>query len=561
MDGKESQLATDTASKPIGLSQVASVGFNTLKKWNTNSTQHSEATSTKSSALSRLFTRNRSSTTDLPVDSENAAIDRSSDEHGDTSSLLESKRQHRLRFPRKLKLSNKSSKPDLKIQTNSNNIDLLSKRPSFSSIDDVSTLRRDSVSSPNSTIHKLFHRSQIPNLQAADVFNKDEGSSSRKVVGLSSNNSNSVITDVNFALVYKFTNPDYSLEEPDCTGEHSTHNTLLDIHKKYLVPADQFIQAKLNSRQSSNNQEIGLGIWSETRDADQQIKLLEVLRSNNNFYDTLMEITKPLYLKSQERSLLNGFSKTYIGCTIEEISAFLKHNYIHGSTSSFIDPEVPSPSRKLRLKPKTTKINRSNSFVHELNHFSELNFDDYKLREISQDLATYFSKGLTLLQKDFEHMAYKNKEVMQDKATGYAKIESDWAYVIDIWEYFNKNIRYFLLACFQPLQQHFHDTSVLEKSKSIEIESILLLAFKDSILEPNLSKRLTKFREIGRIFVLNAEERVLLENPKLLNKIIECLGVICSYTMTDAHTDDGSISDLINKTLDWLIRLRSFKIY
>lgn len=66
--------------------------------------------------------------------------------------------------------------------------------------------------------------------------------STRTAMSLSSNNSNSYVTDINFARMYNFTDPDYSIDEVDTTGEHLT---FLDLHKKLMVPTDQYLQNRM----------------------------------------------------------------------------------------------------------------------------------------------------------------------------------------------------------------------------------------------------------------------------------------------------------------------------
>lgn len=553
-DGDTNNSSTGTTS------QVASVGFNTLKKWDTSSTQQSDfsTTSTKTHKLSRLFTRNRSSTNINPLAELNQTLNKSEDESTDTASTIESKRSTKFRFPlTKLKISSKGNKPDLTIQTSGHHSLRQNKRIGSSSTDETTpNVRRDSISSPSSTLHNFFHRPRSNSQPTVDQtnVNKDDAPASKRVtVGLSSGNSNSVITDLNFALVYKFTNADYSIDDTDGAGDHTS---ILDIHKKLLIPTDQYLLNKLSHRQLSSSQDIGLGITNETHEPDSQRRLQEMGKSLN-FFDNLMDITRPIYLKSQERRMLNGLKHIYLGYTIEDIANFINFNYFNSSNLALSDSEVASPSRKLRMKPKSTPRTYSPNPLasNEAQQSGAVNFDDYKLREISQDLAGYFCRGLTILRKDFEQQTQLNK------ASSVGSIIDDWMRIIEIWDYFNVNVRYFLLACFQPLQKHFHETSVTENTNSIEIESILLISFRDSILQPYLIKKVTRFREVSEIFVLNEEKKELVENPKLLSKIIECLGVINSIATSDGSVDDGPISDLLAKTLELLLQLRSFRVY
>lgn len=566
MDNDRYTSSTDVDTKNMstgGQSLVASVGFNTLKKWNTSSTQFSEAstTSNKTNALSRLFTRNRSSTYITPqVELSQSILKNSEDESFDTSSSIEAKQSNRFRFPlNKFKISNKSSRPDLKIQTSANNNSSPAKKQSNSTQTDENTfsLRRDSLSSPTSTLHNFFHRSHSITQTTADLSstNMDDLPISKRTVGLSSNNSNSIITDVNSALVYKFTYPDYSLEDTEGLGEH---NSILDIHKKLLIPTDQYLLSKLNNRQQSSNQDIGLGILNETNEIESQIKLQDTNRSNSSFFDNLLEITRPIYLNQQKRTL-NGFKKIYLAYTIEDIANFIRLNYFNSSAFLPLDSETVSPSKRSKIRPKyNTRTFSSNSLsLSDLNLISTTNLDAYKLREISKDLSTYFCKGLNILRKDFDQANLRSDTPNQAKKVSDL---NEWEKIIEIWDYFNINIRYFILACFQPLQKYFHEISVTENINVIEIESILLISFKDSILMSYLTKRLPRFRDQRDIFTLEEEKKELAQNTKLLNRIIECLGVLCSTIGIDAM-EDCPISDFMVKILEGLLDFRSVKGY
>ena len=64
-----------------------------------------------------------------------------------------------------------------------------------------------------------------------------------------------------------------------------TNSSFLDIHKKMLVPADLFIQNKLNKYHQT---EVGLGIYESELDHDKDSKIY------SNFYHYL----KPLFTPS-----------------------------------------------------------------------------------------------------------------------------------------------------------------------------------------------------------------------------------------------------------------------
>ena len=87
---------------------------------------------------------------------------------------------------------------------------------------------------------------------------------------------------------------------------------LLDIHKKMLVPADLFIQNKLNKYHQT---EVGLGIYESELDHDKDSKI----------YSNLYHYLKPLFTPSfQYPTLVKRVDASNIGASVEEIANFVK---------------------------------------------------------------------------------------------------------------------------------------------------------------------------------------------------------------------------------------------
>ncbi|KGU06159.1 hypothetical protein MEM_04850, partial [Candida albicans L26] len=167
-----------------------------------------------------------------------------------------------LRIAKKLKFfKNQSSwKPDLFLDTSSTiseDSSSFRKVITGNSLNEMNKSRKSSMSSPMSTtFHSLFHRShhngsnfQRDTNQVAtgttplsgkfDDFSK----ASKTTLCLSSNSSNSIISNPELAQIYNFANPNISIEDGETNMDH-TNSSFLDIHKKMLVPADSFIQNK-----------------------------------------------------------------------------------------------------------------------------------------------------------------------------------------------------------------------------------------------------------------------------------------------------------------------------
>lgn len=253
-------------------SQISSVGFNTLKKLNTNSSASTlnSVGVTKPNSLSRLFTRNRSNTTLIEPGSDGEVV---KDEE-----KLPDKGMFRLSKSMKRK-----PKKDLSVQT-----EPIKEIPSYT--------RKNSVNSPVASFQSFFQRSSsgiTGNISGNTEFEDNP----RSTITLSSGNSNSKITDPNIVKVFKFTDPINSLEE-DIDD--------LESYKKIFLPADQFLRLKpLSSPTQSEHDDL----------------------HDEKFWSHLLTLVKPVILSSQQRKLSNGFRASQLIMTQEGISNYVRDNY------------------------------------------------------------------------------------------------------------------------------------------------------------------------------------------------------------------------------------------
>ncbi|KAG2733650.1 hypothetical protein G9P44_003175 [Scheffersomyces stipitis] len=564
-------------------SQISSVGFTNLKKLNTNTSSISTASSatSKTNPLTRLFTRNRSVSNVFQQphgQGEEESVFNNSDD--DVSTLVsESKKTNgaKFRLPKsKLKFAGKttSNKPDLSIQTNGHHGLRVSKKIlSSTSIDDPSNYsnRKNSMSSPVSTFHSLFHRSHSNSQVSGEnsiLASKEESPNQSKMnnptrttVSLSSNNSNSYITDVNFAMIYNFTDPNYSVDEMDGLNDHSS---FLDIHKKLMI-SDQFVPSKTHK---SQNAEVGLGIMSE-HDCDNEYLSnyqMDFGKKNSRFFSNLLYITKPLFLASQQKRLSNGVLHPHTGYTVEDVANFIKENYLSDISSGLpYDSSTGSPvNRTQKVKSKSNRlISVASSSSISIREEIGDSLDDFKIREISQDLFTFFTKSMIVFQRDFNNFETKTYDnilssTLQNKSKPVVNVILSWSKISMMWDYFNCKIRFYLLSIFLPLQKIFHEISIQRLTsiqQPIEIENIILLAFRDIILLPLLLHRRIiyqgdTFNSIsnGRTkqpthgpeeLTMEEEESVLCANKKLLQKLVNCFGILSSYTHAEPGNADG----------------------
>ncbi|KAK6454193.1 uncharacterized protein RJT20DRAFT_130227 [Scheffersomyces xylosifermentans] len=588
-------------------SQVSSVGFTNLKKLNTNTSQLSASSSStsKTNPLTRLFTKNRSVSNVFQQpnqigDDENIA--NNSDDDVSTLISAEPKKNANAKFrlpKNKLKFPGKTStnKPDLSIQTSGHHGLKVSKKIlSSTSIEEgVSTAgRKNSVSSPVSTFHNLFHRSHsssqasgenqgTSNIKEESPNQQKINNPSRTTMTLSSSNSNSFITDINFAMVYNFTDPDYSVEEVEGTVEHST---LSDIHRKLMIPTDQYLQKSNHKHQST---EVGLGITGDSESDNEYLNkyLIDFGKKSARFYSNLLYVTRPLFLPSQQKRLQNGSIHPYMGYTIEDIANFIKDNYLTElSNLTSYDP-IPTGNivKPVKAKMKNMRVYRaSSSSSISLNDDFKDSLDDFKVREISQDLFTYFIRCMMIFQKDFTTIDLRlselvSKSSIQNKSKDAQQFIRSWARISFQWEYFNSKIRFYLLSMFQPLQRIFHDVSIqgIDSNQNsvidIEIERTLLLAFRDIMLIPFLILRRKRYQELTYkrksstavlhtsecdSQVLQDEETILKNNEKLSQKLINCLGVLSSNTYMEPGNADGEQhlrNEIFSSSFTWLSSL------
>lgn len=482
---------------PTSNPQVSSVGFNTLKKWNTGSSQQLGVSSlntvtTNSKGLSRFFTRNKSGM-NIGGDVSTPTSNRDNDDIGTINSLDPIKSTPSMFKFTKLKMSkggngknsndihrssldhgpigsespnlvrrslSGSKKPELKIQTHGHHGLKVPKKILSSKTDDGRiSHRKSSVSSPVSTFQNLFSRSNHANSLESTISGSNstlliddaqrngmglgiesdningskgvlagEGSISsnssgigannngpvlksssgsndlddhhirlhirnqlflginnpnRTTVDLSSNNSNSTISDVPFAMLYNFTDPDYSVNLFDnntnqsnivMADEHSTPATTTstikeNFQKKLLIPTDQYLQSKLgrnmtptsatnvsfelsnagvpiynngeananlgkfpgidlNGSTNGNGFDSNLqGLCINTDDFTSRY-LLEFSNKNFQFFTLLLGVVRPVFVPSQQRKLANGYYHAYIGMTLEDISNYVQENYV-----------------------------------------------------------------------------------------------------------------------------------------------------------------------------------------------------------------------------------------
>lgn len=488
------------------------------------------------------------------------------------------------RLKSRLKLSSSNGVPDLKISTNSHgSLKVPKKILSANLTDDNSGIHRKlSMASPSGTLHSLFHRNHtIPPNQAESIHSNlpaEDGRSvpARTAVTLSSNSSNSFITDVKLAMQYNFTNPDYvgGGDETDRDLDRD-HTKLAEIHRKLMVPTDQYFQQKQTaSPNKPGDPSSGLGI--SIRDNE---KLSTISDRNRfaRFFKVLLSATKPLYVPSQYRRMPNGQYAPFLGCTLQDIACYVRANYVadisqvtapysRASASSLPSPvESSSPVgfaapqfAMFDSLPATQSSspslghNRQNKLKpvrRQALQYLEL-LDLYSVKDISQDLRIYFTRAMTLLYKDQIESSRPQLDMNAiDSEMLLSSIINLWTQIFHLYTLFNTRIRYTVLECLQPLQTHMHNqysqrfASLDDPGPTIEIENMLVLAFRDTIIVPNLSERSKLYFAAEEmnwgVSIAEEEGAIFRTNSTLHRALIGCFGNIHSTTLGELGNTDG----------------------
>lgn len=546
------------------LPNISSVGFTKLRKVNTNSSAisaTSTATTTISNPLTRLFTSNKSSNSILNF--ETSPFDENTDTRGNNitsassnvslSTKTSSKPlkyysgRDKFRLPKfrgskengplsansndtlegSVNMTGSSSdtltmgldiRPELTIQTSGHLSLKIPKRIlSLSLLDDSGFYggKKGSVSSPVSTFHNLFHRSSTSAQPLNDIriIENEEmpSTTSRIPISLSSNSSNSNVTDQVLASMYNFANPDFTLEEVDTPASSS----LQELQRKLLTPTDQYILGKsktipsakmsvnglgmvptvttgtaishssssglLNGSPSNSMgasfAEIGLGIAKDTMP-----RAGEYSKRNAKFFNKLFAIIKPLCCPSQYRKQANGFLFPYLGLTVEKVTHFVKEGYVQ--------------------------------------QFSQVaDIDEFHIREVTLDLTLFYSQCMTTLKID------SNTPQNFNSYSGQLSIDllmACWTRLEFQWTTFTEKIRFYIMLIFQPLQKF------LKEMSGFSIDRILFASFKDNLLTPFLVQRLSNFHNFHE-----DEHSLLKSNLPLVRNLINCFSMLASKTIID----------------------------
>lgn len=365
------------------------------------------------------------------------------------------------------------------------------------------------LTNSTSSIAQFFHRNtghQNENPKKDTHSRKQLG---RPGVALSSQSSNSVVTDSSMALRYRFVS-----SEPSST--HGAHNqphptSLQELHRKYLMSADQFILRKWNKNVAGGSH----GTAFRRRQTLNSSGLSEG-------FQNLSQALEPMFQPTMDKT---GSLATPIEFSIELLARFVDTDIVE---------VVFSPRRPTEeiYEDSEASLDRSNQDdPHE-----ETN--EVKLREILQELMNLTRSGLELLRKNWIYIARRGKGE-RDLGEPKQRLCDLWIMLSDIWQYFNRTIRFTLLQIFVPLQGCLDSDFLLlagYTSPNHVLESMILLAFKEAVVLPILNMRKSVYFSVSKAQkkslqqrLIEAEASFILGNFSVHERLIGCIGVLLSY--------------------------------
>ncbi|GEQ69774.1 hypothetical protein JCM33374_g3448 [Metschnikowia sp. JCM 33374] len=569
----EQEGAPSTSGTPQDLStQISSVDFATLSKQTTNSSRGSSlaTNNSKKRSLSRFFSRRKTSSDTFsfrPDEFKRADFEIPDEQEIDKPQKLSS-HFTRSGSPRSiLKLERKTSnKPDVAAQTTSQHRHIFSRdTQGHTSIQDSGTSKK--ASSPPVYLNNLFHRPQSSttdhknneSIDSRESFQTGPSiSSKRSTVQLSSQSSNSFITDRAMAMTYNFTIPGNGGGNDEQPHEGTS---LLDLHRRYMVSADLYIQKLHKSAPEepfppSNNP-------SSTK---------EKLRLGLQLYDEhytkalseLYEIIKPMLFPTKVGFVPKGNPHQQVLLSTEQVSSFVEERLFRARrVLSSMDQDEQSAT-KFKSGPRGGDV--FNNFLSPEGQEDEIS--DLESKEFLLKLYSFFIKCCHTLAENF--MRKKVSEFpkvflesassgagfkMDNSSFNFTRYLENWNLIAQAWNYFNSRVRFYLLHIFLPAEVHLDylsckDPSTREFSRPINLEKDILHAFRDTFIIPQLRERtmLLPFQKSSESLLkspMSTQEKNLFtnKNSSTARSLTNCFGVLSSCATRDLLKPEDSQPD------------------
>lgn len=354
-------------------------------------------------------------------------------------------------------------------------------------------------------------------------------------LSLSSQNSNSTIVDSRLAAVFYFTQTDASEEVIKPNVESGK---FLDLHKKYLAPAEQFIP----SRQLKNSDEYGRSSSDGYR-----TDLIPNTRSFDTIFNKILEIVRPVLSPSRQITLPNGHKHVYLDSSQDRATRILKSQLINPNSEDEINSLRQAPSEKIQPRMKSVKVE---------------DLTKLQVEELLEIIDVFFGRCITILAFDLNSrnepliiLTRRNSFQGNDPSDNSFIVNKyllQWLQIHQAWIYFRTKIRFTLINIFFDLQRELRANQ--EKrfnsrdSALFDMDVTLHMNFKDQFIIPQLKSR---FRELDRqrrgqqTELLEAEKKFFKNDACQFGKTVtKILGIIASKTRVDyTSADEPTLDD------------------
>ncbi|OBA20554.1 hypothetical protein METBIDRAFT_200501 [Metschnikowia bicuspidata var. bicuspidata NRRL YB-4993] len=566
--------------------QISSVGFATLKKQATNTSQGSSLNTNTSGkrSLHRFFSRkktilepnnwlsNRLSRDELELVDQSEEF-KLSKLHGDVN-YLESSRST---LDTKKTFLSKNESTVHGRRNKRSNARSLSRKPSFL---ESSTLKK--ANSPSIQLNSLFHR---PHTSLTDQ-NAETNSESREfqqnsiytslrrnIVQLSSQSSNSYITDRVAASTYHFTDPNHGIGVDSRTVEGTT---IFELHRRYMTSADTYIQK--HHRTAPESPIVGF----------QPDELRLGLHPGDEHYtkafSDIFDLITPILCPREHLPEGKGSQELQKLC-IEEMESFVEQRLLG------IRHEIkknPSQEEKIDNFPKRIFDGQVSNWISTDGADDERT--ELELKEFLTQISRFFLKCCQTLADIFIH---KKAPKLPEDSFGLLTIQSsdsenlqefselkreltiyleNWRLIARAWNYFNSNVRFYLLHIFVPAESYLEflfsqDSKFESATRRYTFDNDILLAFRDTFILPQLHRRMILLScqdNENDIFkkMVEYNEQTVFENPEceISKTLTNCLGFLSTCSARDSLTsDDERHGEILLSEFLRLLKLQSRK--
>lgn len=379
-------------------------------------------------------------------------------------------------------------------------------------------------------------------------------------VSLSSQNSNSLIFNAKAASSFYFTQTDLSEE---AVKPNLESGRLHELHRKYLAPAEQFVQGRLQKQPTEGDIVVGStqedGLKSETLSRGTDIEVIFV---------RLFEVMSPILCMPTDGFFEPEHMHVVLDSRVDKLMHSLENElmtYIVKNTNRSSNKEV---FRKLDLKAIPFLQSHSHSNInHEL---IEANLEEFlkKLDAFCSQVLTTLAEDLNIGTGQFAQIQVRQRSLSNIDTPNNVDIDkylTSWVQIIKGWNIFNTKIRYTLLNCFHYIEKDLNHVQEqhpkYRTNPKFRLDKLLNSIFKTQFIIPLLKHRQREFekQKRGHAYVvtdfLEMERTMLLKDDRrLLKSLQNIFGIIATRTRVLYNSqDDNSYNDLLFHDFDLVL--------